>query len=149
VSGAQSDAARTASAAPPVGEDPWLALAAIVADIPVDASREALAALADRLEQLAAKHPEFVRPLLLAGRIRAALGDGERALRDFDEALKVNPQHLETRRVRAEIAPGIPESGIRQGDASSPAGEASPPSPSPAVNAHSQGGNAPAAPTGR
>lgn len=147
VSGSRSEAAQTAGA-PGASEDPWIALASIVAGLPEGASGDAHERGAGQLEQLAAKHPGFVRPLLLAGRIRAGLGDGERALADFDGALRVNPQHLEARRVRADLAPAIPEASGAADEAGGPV-EGAPPGASPAENGRSQGGNAPAAPPGR
>ncbi|HET7753560.1 MAG TPA: zinc-ribbon domain-containing protein [Anaeromyxobacteraceae bacterium] len=148
-SGARADAARTAHAAPGAAEDPWLSLAAALADLPEGASGEVHERVAERLEQLAAQHPDFVRPLLLAGRIRAGLGDGERALADFDGVLKVNPQHVEARRVRAEISPPMPESDGAATGAGAPADGAKPSGASPAVNGRSQGGKARTAPPGR
>jgi predicted Zn finger-like uncharacterized protein len=147
VSGSRDEAAQTAGA-PGAVEDPWIALASIVAGLPEGASADAHERGAGQLEQLAAKHPGFVRPLLLAGRIRAGLGDGERALADLDGALRANPQHLEARRVRAEIAPAIPEASGAADEGSAPM-EGAPPAGSPAENERSQGGNAPTAPPGR
>jgi predicted Zn finger-like uncharacterized protein len=103
-SGQRAEAARIARDAKGLVQDPWLELAGVLADLPDNAGADEHARALDRLEKLAQAHPEIVRARFLAARIRAGMGDLEGALSGLDAVLAANPEHLEAKRLRAEIA---------------------------------------------
>jgi predicted Zn finger-like uncharacterized protein len=103
-SGQRAEAARIARDAKGLVQDPWLDLAGVLADLPENAGADEHARALDRLEKLAQAHPEIVRARFLAARIRAGMGDLDGALAGLDAVLTANPDHLEAKRLRTEIA---------------------------------------------
>jgi hypothetical protein len=128
----RAGAARISREARALVADPWLALAGILAELP-DAGAEEHQRAVDRLDKLAAGHPELIRARVLGARIRAGMGESETALGALDGVLRMNPEHLEARRLRDEVAAA----------AAAPAGEPAPAAAqaTPPGNGGSQRGN--------
>jgi predicted Zn finger-like uncharacterized protein len=103
--GQRGEAARIARDARDAAvRDAWLTLAGILADLPENGGAQEHALALERLDKLAAAHPELVRARFLAARIRAGMGELDRALTGLDGVLQVNPDHREAKRLRAEVA---------------------------------------------